>query len=789
MNIKEIVEGMTAPQVAQVIKDNFNEVDKDKANKTELNKSISDLASVVEANKTELTEKIDNDKDETDAKLSELGSEVEGLSGERGLAVTNPAKTSNCYILDGVITSLSGQNTFFIRVKKDDTITVSFDNSTSTTVRWGMFDSFPKLGDTTKTNGQFYATASFKYKALVDGYFACSVYGLTPTFNLQSKRTELLESSLKSIDELNLNLMNLSSYVGSPILNGGIEIEGQYYINNGTISSIAATQVTKYFKVNEGDNIAINLLVQGTFRYAFYNEVPIVGSSSDLYGQSVNDFNVVAPISGYFAYSMLDSMSVELSFNGIIQEIGKIKENHDAFENKILGETRNLIKSFETGVYLTATGSKGYNEAYIVTDFIPLDESVGYLVSSVDGAANNKSSGACIVGYDSEFKFVKSLGSLIEANGIAVWEEGISYVKFSIGNYGNPRVQVEKGTVISEYIYPYKINSELLPTGKENALIINPYRIEKELIAGEAIYSPNINYIRKNNIITANIESVNGFDSVIFGVGKDDYRGYWVEITSNTINVTSATDNYNQSIEHSIDLSSGRFNAIIEVNDDTTASIRLQSKGNQAEYKINKWVGGGPVFATNNGNTTKFVSVTHFPKDSMKNIWGYGDSYFSYNDRARWTYYLLDWGYKNNMLDHLPGARSSKLFECLKNDLNLGSPEYVLWCLGMNDNGDVDSPDTTWLSIITQVISICKSRNIIPVLSTIPSVPNKSHEYKNEWIRNSGYRYIDFAKAVNAGADGVWENGMLSSDNVHPTSIGAIALAARATSDFPELSY
>ena len=60
MNIKEIVEGMTAPQVAQVIKDNFNEVDKDKANKTDLNKSISDLASVVEANKTDLTKKIDN---------------------------------------------------------------------------------------------------------------------------------------------------------------------------------------------------------------------------------------------------------------------------------------------------------------------------------------------------------------------------------------------------------------------------------------------------------------------------------------------------------------------------------------------------------------------------------------------------------------------------------------------------------------------------------------------------------------------------------------------------------
>ena len=82
MNIKEIVEGMTAPQVAQVIKDNFNEVDKDKANKTDLNKSISDLASVVEANKTDLTKKIDNNKEDTDEKLSELGAETYNLDVE-----------------------------------------------------------------------------------------------------------------------------------------------------------------------------------------------------------------------------------------------------------------------------------------------------------------------------------------------------------------------------------------------------------------------------------------------------------------------------------------------------------------------------------------------------------------------------------------------------------------------------------------------------------------------------------------------------------------------------------
>lgn len=102
MNIKEIVEGMTAPQVAQVIKDNFNEVDKDKANKTDLNKSISDLASVVEANKTDLTKKIDNNKEDTDEKLSELRPKaviyVKGIYNGKQAAINDGLNTGDNFI-------------------------------------------------------------------------------------------------------------------------------------------------------------------------------------------------------------------------------------------------------------------------------------------------------------------------------------------------------------------------------------------------------------------------------------------------------------------------------------------------------------------------------------------------------------------------------------------------------------------------------------------------------------------------------------------------------------------
>ena len=61
--------------------------------------------------------------------------------------------------------------------------------------------------------------------------------------------------------------------------------------------------------------------------------------------------------------------------------------------------------------------------------------------------------------------------------------------------------------------------------------------------------------------------------------------------------------------------------------------------------------------------------------------------------------------------------------------------------------------------------------------------------YKNEIIRSSGYRYIDFAKAVNAEAVGSsWYAGMLSTDNVHPTQEGAKALASRFLLDVPEIT-
>lgn len=65
----------------------------------------------------------------------------------------------------------------------------------------------------------------------------------------------------------------------------------------------------------------------------------------------------------------------------------------------------------------------------------------------------------------------------------------------------------------------------------------------------------------------------------------------------------------------------------------------------------------------------------------------------------------------------------------------------------------------------------------------------RTHNYKNDYVKNSGCRYIDFAKAVGAYTSNNWYSGMLRSDGVHPDELGAKALYMQAIVDFPELMY
>ena len=118
----------------------------------------------------------------------------------------------------------------------------------------------------------------------------------------------------------------------------------------------------------------------------------------------------------------------------------------------------------------------------------------------------------------------------------------------------------------------------------------------------------------------------------------------------------------------------------------------------------------------------------------------------------------------------------------------MGTPKYLVWCIGMN-NPDNNELNSSWLTETQIIIKLCEERNITPILATIPSTPTNDNSYKTSWVKSSGYRYIDFEKAVGADKITAWFDGMLSSDNVHPSELGAKALASRFIIDVPEITH
>ncbi len=194
-------------------------------------------------------------------------------------------------------------------------------------------------------------------------------------------------------------------------------------------------------------------------------------------------------------------------------------------------------------------------------------------------------------------------------------------------------------------------------------------------------------------------------------------------------------------------------------------------------------------YAQSAGSDLPNAELTWTCTDFDKPVWIFGDSYIaSYTNK--WVKYAYSYGYSDNCLwDAYSGENSEDSLSSLNNLLKIARPAIVVWCLGMNDGSDADSstPSPAWQSGQEELRSLCESQGIELVLATIPTVPTINNEAKNKAVRESGYRYIDFAKAVGASSDGTWYSDMLSEDGIHPTDSGAKALFGRAVADLPEL--
>ena len=687
MEVKKIVEGMTAPQVAQVIDDNFKGLNEEKANKVETDEKLSELGSKTNIH---FVKEVDSTYTPIDIPFF----------FQKGVYIKN----SGIPLILAEDASLSGR----IDIGVNELVLINSDKhyiQTSNVVGTVDFELINNL-----PYGEWKEREIFLPKRyVIEGFEVYSTLNLFTTF---PKGSTIVNHGVNLIFAKNNSL--------------------EERLDIGTGSSVVLDSDKKHVRTTS---------VAGTV-----------------------DFEVFyAPENSISGNSILD---------------GTISEKKVSFIEPI-----NLVGTINVGQYYSVANGYNYNTAYDATSKISIVEGKSYCFNSYTRFIHMCDSGGKAI------RTIESNPPYVTA------EHGEVLMVVTFYATEDKQYQVEKGTSPSIYVAPTNnyINKELIPPTEDKQISFKRWSKSGSIAFGKQLTLDNIN-ITKNIVMTAIVKG--NIESVSMGVGLNGYYGKNITITPTDIVVKSGSNNtINSTFHHGLNITDY---AVVQIskNDDSETAVRVSNdKGEKYEVLITWGHNVGQPFVLNGSTDTLDVVVNFMPRDIAKDIWMFGDSYFGVYDPSRWPYYILKWGYNKFLLDAKGGEDATEGLNDFKSLLSLGAkPKYVVWCHGMNGGADAStSPNSTWLSKTEELINLCLNNDIIPVLATIPSVPARVHIYMNEWVRNSGHRYIDFASAVETNGSLYWKgwgtsDALLSSDEVHPSEKGAVVLASQVMVDFPEIA-
>lgn len=313
------------------------------------------------------------------------------------------------------------------------------------------------------------------------------------------------------------------------------------------------------------------------------------------------------------------------------------------------------------------------------------------------------------------------------------------------------------------------------------------YQYTGELLSGQICSFPlNTLKDKKNIAISSIFTSFNG----TLRIGRLHANSAFPYIDINETTVTVVNEFRTLSKPHGLNIDKD-LQVFISVKDETLIDKFILVSGGISVEMSNedwRWFGNsGKPFVQSIGMDISYISVGWSASAFNQDIWICGDSYTS-KGLDRWVGYIYEHNLDNRIaVMGYSGSKSPEQYVSLCNLLKIHKPKFVIWCLGMNEE-DNNAVNAQWKTYLDAVVSLCKLYGINLILATIPCVPSVDNTFKNAIVKSSGYRYIDFAKAVNAeNAGATWYSGMLSSDNVHPSETGAKALFYQAISDVPEM--
>ena len=481
----------------------------------------------------------------------------------------------------------------------------------------------------------------------------------------------------------------------------------------------------------------------------------------------------------------------------IESSVGKIKNKLDKISGKNVFDKTNSKDNYfiyKDGNELT----NEYTSVYFVSDYIPAKPNTPYSLSPL----NNTNTG--IAFYDENKIFLKYYQYDLVGDTFYLSPENTEYVKFTGEIASKDITQLEEGEVRTEYepYYEYKpsydnskkiktIETDIEEIKTELSLIPKDFsnrlfkKQEKKEAFGnsEIIAFSNIPNCKQNNVLSFYGNIVGDFSGKVgISHGKIEYRCGFIEVDSKNIYVYTDESTVTDTFPHGLSISDF-ISIVVNVTYRNKAKVKISTINGQFEKEVT-WQGcRDDVLFENTDLLLKNVVATFTLNDLDKDLWCFGDSYFDF-----WAIKMYDLGFGNFYSDAFSGRNSADALVSLKNAIVYEIPKKIYWCMGMNDPDQADSINQTWKDATDELISICSEKKIDLIFSTIPTTPKNNHKYKNDYIRSSRYDYVDIEKALVKNAEtGEWYEGLISSDNIHPSDNGTNIIISVNIANFPEM--